>query len=69
MMVHLDRVLAQSEHYVSNAKGRQDLKFHLEFEIKHFAGTVRYSIDGFNDKNKVRSEIIKQTLSVYLSEL
>lgn len=52
--MHLDRALAQKDAYVSNAKGRQDLKFHLEFEVKHFAGTVKYSIQGFMDKNKAR---------------
>ena len=54
MMVHMDRTLADKEHYASQPKGRQDLKFHREFEIAHFAGTVKYDIQGFMDKNKVR---------------
>ena len=54
MMIHMDRVLADNEYYISNPKGRQDLKFNEEFEIKHYAGTVKYSILGFMDKNKVQ---------------
>ena len=53
MMVHMDRALADNDHYFSQPKGRQDLKFHLEFEVKHYAGSVKYSIEGFMDKNKV----------------
>ena len=53
MMVHMDRTLADNQFYASQPKGRQDLKFHREFEIKHYAGTVKYSIEGFMDKNKV----------------
>ncbi len=53
MMVHMDRVLADKDCYASKFKGRQDLKFHKEFEVAHFAGTVKYSIEGFTEKNKV----------------
>ena len=45
--------MSENSYYLSSAKGRQDLLFHQEFEVRHYAGTVKYSINGFVDKNKV----------------
>lgn len=53
----MDRVLADKTCYFSQPKGRQDLKIHEEFEVVHYAGTVKYSIKGFMDKNKVSGKL------------
>ncbi|ESN96194.1 hypothetical protein HELRODRAFT_186525 [Helobdella robusta] len=46
--------LANHKHFTSRKLSPSDksLQFHRDFRIRHYAGDVTYSVDGFIDKNK-----------------
>jgi myosin-1 len=52
LLVHMDKKLVKHAHYSSYAKGEKSLNRESEFQIKHYAGLVTYSVDGFIVKNK-----------------
>lgn len=53
IIIHMNKVIEDKEKYISISEGKQDLLFHQEFVVVHYAGTVKYNIEGFMDKNKV----------------
>uniref|UniRef100_A0A8C7PDD7 Myosin IG n=1 Tax=Oncorhynchus mykiss TaxID=8022 RepID=A0A8C7PDD7_ONCMY len=47
----MDVKLGQHPHYTSR-KVDKTMEFHRDFRIRHYAGDVTYSVEGFLDKNK-----------------
>ncbi|KAJ7991900.1 hypothetical protein DPEC_G00288660 [Dallia pectoralis] len=50
----MDTKLGQHPHYTSRKLNPSDktMEFHRDFRIRHYAGDVTYSIEGFLDRNK-----------------